>query len=297
MIGHADAYTSIERSVTAWVQSRPDVHAVMVVGSGARTDRPADEFSDLDLVLFADEPNRLIDSDDWLAELGAVVMSFVEETAVGGWRERRAVFEPMLDVDFAVVPASLLTLDFSAPGPVTDVVRPVVNRGFRILYDDTERLATFRSLPVSPTIAWAMPDQPAFSNMVVDFWYHAMWTTKKLLRGEIVVARKSLDGNMKEKLLLVINWLAHLGKPDIDTWHGGRFFETWSDQEIVKMFHATYGHATEAGIRSDLSRAMDLFSMVAHDAAQRLEYNYPEQAEARVREWIRHARPEAAAQV
>ncbi len=91
MTDHVNAYGEVERRVRTWAETRSDVHGVLAVGSRARADRPADEYSDLDLTLFADEPDRLIDTDDWLHEIGPVTFSFVEGTAVGGWRERRAV--------------------------------------------------------------------------------------------------------------------------------------------------------------------------------------------------------------
>lgn len=292
MSDHGDAYRAIEEKVRKWAASRDDIHAVLAVGSRARTDRPADEYSDLDLVLFADDPDSLIGSDEWLSAIGPVVMSFVESTAVGSWRERRAVFAPMLDVDFAVVSSSLLDIDFSVPGPVADVVRPVVDRGYRVIHDPSGRLQTLDRVSASPATAWTLPDEGAFANLVIDFWYHAMWTTKKAQRGEIVVARSCLDNSMKDKLLHVVNWLAHLGKPDMDTWHGQRFFEQWSDQDIVQTFHATYGTASRDQILDDLSRTADLFSRVARDAAARLGYPYPDRAESHVRDWIRGTVPD-----
>jgi aminoglycoside 6-adenylyltransferase len=292
MVSHIEAYRDLEDRVVVWTRQRPDVHAVLVVGSRARIDVPADEFSDLDLVLFADHPGHLIEGDGWLSEIGPVVMSFVEATAYGGGRERRAVFEPMLDVDFSVVPASLLDLDFAVTSPATEVIRPVVDRGYRILDDPSGRLGRLYDLPISPRIAWSLPDQATFTNQVVGFWYNAMWTTRKLLRGEILVARTCLDNSMKDKVLHVINWLAHLGKPDIDTWQGSRFFEKWTEQDIAATFHSTYGEATPARILGDLERTMDLFAKVARDASRRLEYPYPDRAETHVRDWIRSTVPD-----
>lgn len=294
MSDHVGAYVAIEGNVIAWAPTRSDVHAVLAVGSRARTDRPADEFSDLDIVLFADEPDRLIESDDWLSEIGQVAMSFVEQTAVGGWRERRAVFEPMLDVDFSVVPTNLLDLDFAVSGPVVDVIYPVVERGYRILYDPTGRLKTLDTMATTPQAPGSGPDETAYTNLVIDFWYHAMWTAKKLLRGELLVARQCLDDSMKVNLLRAIGWLAHSRKPIVDTWHGYRFFEIWGDEDIVQSLHATYGTVSHAQILDDLARTMDLFSRVARDAASQLEYDYPTRAESHVRDWIRRTVAEEA---
>ena len=292
MSDHQRHYIYIENRVAEWAANRPDIQGVLVVGSRARHDKPADEFSDLDLVVFADDPDKLVESDAWLAEIGTVVFSFVESTAVGSWRERRAVFAPMLDVDFSVVPSSLLDVDFSVPGPVSDIVRPVIDRGYRIVHDPDGRLSALDSLAISPGTIWKLPAEATFTNIVVDFWYHAMWTTKKLRRGEIVVARNCLDSYMKGKLLQVINWHAHIGNPDLDTWHGSRFFEQWTDEDIVRSFHATFGAANHEQIESDLKRTMDLFSAVARDVAKRLGYDYPELAETHVRGWIQASVPD-----
>ncbi len=292
MTDHVNAYGEIEWRVGAWAETRSDVHGVLAVGSRARADRPADAYSDLDLTLFADEPDRLIDTDDWLHEIGPMVLSFVEQTAVGGWRERRAVFEPMLDVDFSVVPSALLDLDFAAPSPVTDMIRPVIDRGFRVVYDPRGKLQTLNDMPPRQFSEWTPPDEPAFTNLVVDFWYHAMWTTKKALRGEILVARQCLDGSMKDKLRHVIEWRARLDQPGLDPWHGYRFFEARTDPDIVEKFHATYGAATRAQILQDLAGTMDLFGDLARTVAGRFGYPYPERAETHVRVWIQETVPD-----
>ncbi|MDQ3657376.1 MAG: aminoglycoside 6-adenylyltransferase [Chloroflexota bacterium] len=291
-MNHIEAYREIERRTSAWAATRPDLQGVLAVGSRAWIDRPADEYSDLDLTLFADDPDALIDSEDWLHEVGPMMLSFVEQTAVGGWRERRAVFRPMLDVDFSVVPSALLDLDFTIPGPVTNLIRPVIDRGFRIVYDPRNRLAILNDIPASAQPDWIPPDEASFRNLVVDFWYHAMWATKKLMRGELLVARQCLDGSMKDKLRHVVDWLARVDHPGIDPWHGYRFFEERTDSAIVEALHATYGGVSRDRIRRDLAGSMDLFGQLARSAASRLAYAYPDQAETHVRGWIREAVPD-----
>jgi hypothetical protein len=45
--------TAFLDEVAAWAGEQPDVHGVVLLGSQARTDSPADEASDVDLSLFA----------------------------------------------------------------------------------------------------------------------------------------------------------------------------------------------------------------------------------------------------
>ncbi|HEX2140931.1 MAG TPA: aminoglycoside 6-adenylyltransferase, partial [Candidatus Limnocylindria bacterium] len=68
--------------IGAWAAATPGVGAALVVGSRARTDVPADEHSDTDVVLVCDDPDRWLHAIDWLAEFGRPLLSFVEETAV-----------------------------------------------------------------------------------------------------------------------------------------------------------------------------------------------------------------------
>src|SRR5947208_15849603 len=91
-----------------WTQQRDDLRAALVVGSRARTDRPADAWSDLDIVIITTDPDRYLASGDWVAELRTPWLTFLEETAVGNERERRVLYEDAVDVDFAILPCDAI---------------------------------------------------------------------------------------------------------------------------------------------------------------------------------------------
>src|SRR5262245_36751765 len=95
------AYEQLIDGFVAWAQTQPDIRAAIVLGSRARTDRPADEWSDLDLLVVTSDPGRLLAQADWLEQLGTPRLTFLESTAVGGMTERRVLFEGGLDVDFS----------------------------------------------------------------------------------------------------------------------------------------------------------------------------------------------------
>lgn len=61
-MSQTEAYEQIIDRFVAWARTRPDIHAAIVVGSRARTDRPADEWSDLDIVVFATDPSPFLNS-------------------------------------------------------------------------------------------------------------------------------------------------------------------------------------------------------------------------------------------
>ena len=59
-------YDVLIQRIINWAESNPYVRAALILGSRARTDHPADEWSDLDVLVFASNPDQFIHSSDWL---------------------------------------------------------------------------------------------------------------------------------------------------------------------------------------------------------------------------------------
>jgi aminoglycoside 6-adenylyltransferase len=274
------AYEQLLDRFVAWAQTQPDIRAAIVLGSRARTDRPADEWSDLDLLIATSDPSRLLAQTDWLEQLGTPWATFLEPTAVGGGTERRVLFEGGLDVDFALVPVELVQ-QFAAQGWPPEVAG-VLRRGMRFALDK-DGLAASMVLPPDERPAPQPPAQDKFLNLVNDFWYHAVWVAKKLRRGELWTAHMCCDGYMKRLLLAMIEWHAGAASGwDADTWHNGRFLEQWADPRAVEGLREAFAHYDAADIRRALLVTMNLFRWLATEAAGRLGYPYPTSADEQV---------------
>lgn len=167
-------------SVTGWAEAQGDIHAVLLVGSQARVDSPADALSDVDLALFVDEPERYFRDVDWVRTFGEPLLTFLEPTAVGGFEERRVLFRDGLEVVFSILPAAVAM----APPPEADVV---LARGFSILYDS---MGVAAPEPAAPTPA-TPPTQDRLDQVSNGFWYHLLWGAKKLRRGEVLLAKQA----------------------------------------------------------------------------------------------------------
>jgi aminoglycoside 6-adenylyltransferase len=65
-MGHiARSYEQLTENIVAWSHQEHDVRAALLIDSRARTDHPADEWSDLDVLLFVRDPERYVASADW----------------------------------------------------------------------------------------------------------------------------------------------------------------------------------------------------------------------------------------
>src|SRR5207248_3057388 len=149
-----------------------------------RTDVPADEWSDLDIPLIAANPDHYLSTTGWLHEIGEPWLTFLEGMIVGG-QERRVLFAGGLDVDFALFSPERFR-------QVVGEIPAVIARGVRVLVDKDDIAAVLAGFPEE--LPARRPQEPAeFLNVVLDFWYHAVWGAKKLLRGELYMAKGCTD--------------------------------------------------------------------------------------------------------
>lgn len=240
------------------------LRAVIAIGSGVRSDVPADEYSDLDLIIAADSPKKWLYG-DLPHQLGEVRISFVEPT-LGGGMERRMLYEGSLDVDLIVF----------TPEQLLQAVRDgtaacVMNRGYTVLHD-TMDVSLLIVQHVQPGTAFTPMEEDEFVNMVNDFFFHAVWAEKKLRRGEWWTAKMCIDAYLKRLLLRVLE-LAHCKETDV--WHDGRFLDRWAGKAAADALKTCFAHYEPQDMADALRSTCGLFGRMARQAAQAHGYAYP----------------------
>ncbi|MGR6318205.1 aminoglycoside 6-adenylyltransferase [Micromonospora soli] len=257
-----DNIESLLAAIAMWAQQRHDIRAALVVGSHARADVPADQWSDIDIVIVVDDPTTYATDGSWLTTFGRPLLTFTEPTAVGGFIERRVLFDTGQDVDFALLPSAAVEQIGTDPEAAT-----VWGRGFRVLVDkvNLERRLPGGAAPVRP----APPDTAVFGHLTHDFWYHALWTAKKLRRGEVWIAKECCDCYLKTLLVRLLAWHAQASRP-VDTWHGGRFLERWADRQALHDLRSAYASYDADDVARALWATVDLFGRLERKCADRL---------------------------
>lgn len=257
----ADAFVA---ALVRWAERRDDIGAVLLVGSQARTEEPADRWSDVDVVLFVEEPARYLDDAGWVEAFGQPLLTFLERAPVGDAIERRVLYDDGLDVDFVVFPSTALEL--AAADPETAAV---LGRGYRVLADRvglTELAAQASALKPLP----GLPSEDDLDALAADFWYHAVWAARKLARGELLTAKRSTDGYLKERLLTLLTWHAQAVGPKRDTWHEARFFERWADPRSVEALRDAYARYHAYDVRRALQATTAVFERFERETRELL---------------------------
>ena len=277
----ARGYEEIVDRFVRWATAEDAIRAAVVIGSRARADHPADEWADLDILIWSSDPARYLGSSDWTAEIAEPWLSFVETSPDSRVQERRVLFAGGLDVDFTFVNTDL---DAASRESLADLAAIIFGRGVRVLLDRDGAVAGLMGA-VPHRVPPPAPDAAAFDQVTSDFWYHAVWTAKHLRRGELWWAKGGCDVHLKELLRVVLEWdAAARGR---DPWFRGRFLEQWADEDTLYGLRRAFAHYEVDALWAALDVTMDLFSRVVHQVATAHSLPYSEPAEQRARGLVR----------
>jgi aminoglycoside 6-adenylyltransferase len=282
------SYTELEAAVLDWAVRNPDLQLALVVGSRARSQPPADEWSDLDLILFFEDPAPWAEQHAWLEAFGEIELVYSHATAVGDV-EWLLLYTSGLKADFMVarfpphVKNKADRQEYLLHGPFMEVLV----FGLRLLVD---KRGEFTDLPqkVERAGAAALPDERAYTTSLHCFWMNCTRVAKFLRRGDLWRAKMLCDCNMKQQLLTLLEWLALAeGTSAGQVWYDGRNLPSWANAPALEALPATFGRFECADLWRALYASMQLFQRLAQECSHRLGYPYPKDLERRVWERVR----------
>jgi len=285
---NTQAYEQLTEAFVKWAQIEQVIRMAFVVGSRARVDHPADEWSDLDIALVVTDSKHYLSVVSWIESIGNPWLTFVEAAAGGPLMERRVLFEGGLDVDFLLIPLDVFQQ--AVEMGVTPDTANLFGRGVRVLLDKDGLSAQLQVFAVEEQPA-QLPSQPELLEVVNNFWYHTVWTAKHLRRGELWWAKACCDDHLKWLLRRMMEWHARaramMKGQDCDTWIRGRFLEEWADPRALEGLRKAFAHYDKGDIWRALFVTMDLFQWLSVETMEQLGYTYPTFGIERVTELVK----------
>jgi aminoglycoside 6-adenylyltransferase len=73
---------------------------------------------------------------------------------------------------------------------------------------------------------------------------------------------------------------------DYDTWFRGRFLEKWANPEVTTGLKNAYGHYDKNDVSTALMGSLNLFRQTATTTAEKLNLQYPTEADKKITVWI-----------
>lgn len=268
-----ESYDSIMEKLLSYAIESELIQAMLLFGSRARVINVADKYSDYDIIFLVKDVDYFLITDQWLNQIEKYYISFQEPTVACG-QERRVFFSDAMDVDFLfydVKESERLVAD--------STIQSFFSRGYKILVDKInfkdviERNKPFEKINTTFT-------EKEFINLVNTFWFHSIWSMKKILRGETWSAKKCVDGYMKDLLRQVIErYSIAVNNKEFDVWHDGRFLDNWIDENIKKQLKTAYGTYDAVDIIRAMTNTMQIFGEISSKTAALLNYAYPKESE------------------
>jgi aminoglycoside 6-adenylyltransferase len=277
-------FAALIAGMTGWAQSEPGVRALIIVGSLARQDHPADRWSDLDLVAYVLDPQHFLKDDRWLRAFGDVWAQAIDHTPRAD-PELLIFYAGGLKVDILLVDfARLEGEDLAAWIQHPDFLE-VFSRGVRVLVDKTVSRGSLPAL--SPQSKAHLPTQVELTELVNRFFLGAVRAARLIHRNDLWRAHEALDGEMKSSLLRMLEWhaLAAHG-PDYDVWYDGRFLSEWADPEALERLPACFGAYEQSSMLAAFDNTLQLFDDLGMQTCGRLGLEYPLAVSREIRLWL-----------
>lgn len=281
--------TQESAAIAAWAESRPDIRALVQIGSRVQP-TGADLWSDFDYQLITSRPAAYRDPAAFRALGEAWVISL--QPVFGGAVKATLILSGATEVDFVILSALEVRIALAAlrapglaalwPTPLRRGIRDlqiVACPGWRVVKGGAAWQRRYTRLGTA--VPWPALTEPDLHAHCAEFWAAAVWTTKKISRGELRAAQREFHRTLGEKIWLLLEREARAqhapARPE------ARRAETWlAPARVEQTEFAT--RPDPAALRHALRQAVAVFDDVSASLARRHGWTLPDFSA--VRAWI-----------
>lgn len=288
---HAMTAPEFEARLVAWARAQPGVEALVQIGSRVQVGATVDAWSDWDFQLIVRDPAPYLNR-AWPAQIAPCWAAHLERTPRGVMK-LSAIFAGGWETDFVILTAWQMKLVCFAmghpgvhgwlPAALREGVhnlRLVACPGHRVVLGGPAWERRYAAL------AMAWPEQgftaDDFLFHTAGFWRHAVWTAKKIRRGELRAAQRWSHVELREHTYALLAEEARLEgrvpRPE------ARQAERWLDETRLGQTAALTG-VTQRELAGALLAELILFCEVTASVAARRGWTVPDYVA--VEAWLR----------
>jgi len=270
-------YNETINKLRTWSHNENSIQGVIILGSQVRDEFKGDEWSDLDVLLLADTPSDLIQSNKWLDFLGDVVCAVVEETPLDWvnltWSVKRILFTDNRVVDFSILPSDRVD-------DVLSMNAEIHAHGYEIIYDAHPNklmakiktsLVKVKDEPPKP------PTETELQQIVNNLLFELLFAAKKIKRNELWVAVSLIDQQINKQILQLIEFhTASIPKTSQGIRYDGRFLEQRIPQAVLEKLPLCFAKYDVFDAIQTLEYLLEITHLLSKEICE--EQNYPFEA-------------------
>ena len=274
---------NVLQDVIKFAENNKNIEALLITSSMANPKAETDIFSDLDVVIVTDNPKIFVNNKDWCNQFGEIMVSFNDNFKLEGITSYTSLvlYKDYIRIDFSIWPTELLKkiAEYNKLPAFLDI-------GYEVLYDKNN-LTTELNEASNQAYQTNKPTKSEYERVVNNFWWDITYIAKYLWRDQFYFA-KYMDYFIKYNLLQpMVEWLIGVENNwEVNPGKQGSNFKKHLNDKLWQELMATFSGSDFQENWDSTFKMMDFFSKAAKKVAYRLRFEYPQNLEEDVREYI-----------
>jgi aminoglycoside 6-adenylyltransferase len=260
-----------------------DIRAVIMNGSRVNPHAKKDPFQDFDIIYFVREVEPYKRNWAFISQFGELMILQTPEDMVDPPAENDGHYTYLMQF----LDGNRIDLSFYS----LETIPENINDSLTVVLLDKDHLMPELPPPSDRDYLPKPPTAKLFEDCCNEFWWVSVYAAKGLWRDELTYAKHVLDVYVREQFMKMLTWYFGV-QTDFQTSPGkmGKHFKECLDPEIWRLLQSTYADWQSEHIWDSLFTMSDLFRQTAQHVAKHFGFEYPEQDDQRVTNYLWHIR-------
>ncbi|HEE9031088.1 aminoglycoside 6-adenylyltransferase [Bacillus cereus] len=260
------------------------IRAVIMNGSRVNPNVKRDCFQDYDIMYVVNDIQSFTSNHNWIHRFGEIMIVQMPEEMSLVPPDEDGKFPYLMQfmdgnrIDLTLVPVELIK-KFVGQDSLS-----------KLLLDKDNCLEEFPPASDKDYLI-KKPTEKEFLDCCNEFWWCSTNIAKGLWREELFYAKGMLEGPVRDMFIVMLEW--HIGmKTDftVNTGKFGKHFEQYIEEDMWEQFKRTFSNAEYENIWESFFVMGDLFREVANEIANTYEYQYPQDEDDKVTNYLKHVK-------
>ncbi|MCU5606042.1 aminoglycoside 6-adenylyltransferase [Bacillus cereus] len=260
------------------------IRAVIMNGSRVNPNVKRDCFQDYDIMYVVNDIQSFTSNHNWVHRFGEIMIVQMPEEMSLVQPDEDGKFPYLMQfmdgnrIDLTLVPVELIK-KFVGQDSLS-----------KLLLDKDNCLEEFPPASDKDYLV-KKPTEKEFLDCCNEFWWCSTNVGKGLWREELSYAKGMLDGPVRDMFIVMLEW--HVGMKTDFTVNAGKFgkhFEQYIEEDMWVQFKRTFSNAEYENIWESFFVMGDLFREVANEIANTYGYQYPQDDDDKVTNYLKHVK-------
>ncbi len=275
-----------------FARDHDEVRAVVMNGSRVNPHAQRDPFQDYDVVYFVRSVEPFRRNAEVVRSFGEIMILQTPEDMIDPPPDGGGHYTYLMQF----LDGNRIDLSFDA----LEQANLIIKDSLSLVLLDKDHL--IKELPPPSDVSY-LPQKPSaksFDDCCNEFWWLNPYVAKGLWRDELIYSKYLLDTLMREQLMKMLTWYFGI-QTDFQRSPGklGKYLKGQIGDDLWALLEHTYSDSQSDNIWEALFSMDYLFRQIAKAVANCFKFNYPEQDDINVSNYVRHIRklPRDAAEI